>query len=36
MTFPAIHRLANAVDTVGSKSHDTGDLFDFELLARPA
>jgi len=36
MNFSRIHRLTNAVDAVRGKGHDTRDLLDFELLARPA
>src|ERR1700731_3827247 len=31
-----IRRLTNAAVAVGSKGHDTGDLLDVELFARPA
>src|SRR5271170_6971970 len=36
MTTGPVRRLANAVIAVGSEGHHSGDLFDFELLARPA
>jgi hypothetical protein len=36
MSSPSIHGLTNAVDAVRRERHDTGDLLDLQLLARPA